>query len=89
MTTGTLQEILNHEAAGSGCWLGSQRVWTSAREECGHLEVMTTAGGASVDNDDGAAANGNLPRISENEENQAIVEIPGLSSELNKIEKSY
>jgi len=55
VTTGTLQEILNHEAAGSGCWLGSQRVWTSAREECGHLEVMTTAGGASMDTSDAAA----------------------------------
>lgn len=51
----TLQEILNHEAAGSGCWLGSQRIWTSAREECGHLEAMTTAGGAAVATDDGAA----------------------------------
>jgi hypothetical protein len=51
----TLQEILNHEAAGSGCWLGTQRVWTSAREECGQLEAMTTAGGAAVDTDDAAA----------------------------------
>lgn len=51
----TLQEILNHEAAGSGCWLGSQRVWTSAREECGASEAKTVAGGASVDVDDAVA----------------------------------
>ena len=51
----TLQEILNHEAAGSGCALGHTRVWTSAREECGQLEAMTVAGGAAVAADDAAA----------------------------------
>lgn len=30
-----------------------------------------------------------LPAIAENEENQAIVEVPGLAEELNRLEKSY
>ena len=30
-----------------------------------------------------------LPAISENEENQNIVQVPGLAAELNKLEKHY
>ena len=30
-----------------------------------------------------------LPKITANEENRAIVEVPGLAEELHKIEKSY
>ena len=47
----------------------------------------------AMDNPDKSAANGDisskLPMITANEENRAIVEVPGLAEELNKIEKSY
>ena len=46
-----------------------------------------------MDNPDKSAANGDisskLPMITANEDNRAIVEVPGLAEELNKIEKSY
>ena len=47
----------------------------------------------AMDNPDKSAANGDisskLPMITANEDNRAIVEVPGLAEELNKIEKSY
>ena len=48
---------------------------------------------AGLADGDNAALSGDissrLPAISENEENQSIVQVPGLAAELNKLDKHY